>query len=125
VFLCRDEFQAGFFVRMNSICGPVDVWAVSGKFEDQMIDNGCGFFYFPGQIPAGQVTLTEWPSPDSAPADGPSRARKGQKTPPNPARPVLGSANRSQDPAPRISEIEGHRPLILTKQAFQGHSPFA
>jgi hypothetical protein len=81
VFLCRDEFEAGFFVRMNNTGGPVDVWAVSGAFEDQMIGNGSGFFYFPGRIPAGQVTLTEWPSPDPAPAGGPPPAKKGQKKP--------------------------------------------
>ncbi|HEY0938076.1 MAG TPA: hypothetical protein VGD91_30575 [Trebonia sp.] len=60
VFLCQDEFHAGFFVRMNNTGGPVDVWVVSGAFQDQMIDNGSGFFYFPGRIPAGQVSLTEW-----------------------------------------------------------------
>lgn len=79
VFLCQDEFTAGFFVRMNNTGGPVDVWAVSGTFEDQMIDNGSGFFYFPGRIPAGQLTLTEWPSPDPGPPDGPSRATQEQK----------------------------------------------
>lgn len=82
VFLCQDEFHAEFFVRMNNTGGPVDVWAVSGTFEVKMIDNGSGFFYFPGRIPAGQVTLAEWPSPDPAPADGPSRVRKGQKKTP-------------------------------------------
>jgi hypothetical protein len=60
VFLC-EEFQVGFFVRMNNTGGPVDVWEVSGAFEDQMIDNGSGFFYFPGRIPATQVSLFEWP----------------------------------------------------------------
>ena len=40
-------------------------------FEDQMIDNGSGFFYFPGRIPAGQVSPTEWPQPESAPAANP------------------------------------------------------
>jgi hypothetical protein len=60
VFLCQ-EFYVGFFVGMNNTGGPVDVWAVSGMFEGQMIDNGSGFCYFPGRIPADQVTLTEWP----------------------------------------------------------------
>jgi hypothetical protein len=64
---------------MKNTGGPVDVWAVSGTFEGQMIDNGSGFFYFPGRIPAGQLTLTEWPSPDPSPPDGPSQARQGQK----------------------------------------------
>ena len=79
VFLCRDEFEAGFFVQINNTGGPVDVWAVSGIDEEQLIDNGSGFFYFPGRIPAEQVALIESASVD-APADSPSRARQ-KKTP--------------------------------------------
>ena len=30
VFLCRDQFEARFFVDMNNTGGPVDVWAVTG-----------------------------------------------------------------------------------------------
>lgn len=63
VFLC-EEFHVEFFLRMNNTGGPVDVWQVSGTFEDQMISNGSGFFYFPGRIPATQVSLIEWPSLD-------------------------------------------------------------
>jgi hypothetical protein len=33
VFLCRDEFEAGFFVQINNTGGPVDVWAVTGSRE--------------------------------------------------------------------------------------------
>ena len=58
VFLC-EEFQVEFFVRMNNTGGPVDVWEISGTFEDQMINNGSGFLYFPGRIPAMQVSLIE------------------------------------------------------------------
>jgi hypothetical protein len=83
VFLCRDEFTASFFVRINNTGDPVDVWAVSGIDEEQMLDNGSGFFYFPGRISAGQVALIESASLDAAPADGPSRVKRKQqkKTP--------------------------------------------
>lgn len=79
VFLCRDEFTAGFFVRMNNTGGPVDVWAVSGVDEGQMLDNGNGFFYFPGRIPAGQVTLLESVPFDEAQATGPRSVSRKQK----------------------------------------------
>jgi hypothetical protein len=83
VFLCRDEFTASFFVRINTTGDPVDVWAVSGIDEGRMLDNGSGFFYFPGRISAGQVALIESASLDAVPADGPSRVKRKQqeKTP--------------------------------------------
>jgi hypothetical protein len=62
VFLCRDEFEAGFFVRMNNTGGPIDVWSVSGIDEQQLISTGSGFSYFPARIPNSQVTLAGWPS---------------------------------------------------------------
>jgi hypothetical protein len=79
VFLCPDEFTVGFFVRVNNTGGPVDVWAVSGIDKEQMLDNGSGFFYFPGRISAGQVTLIESAPADAAPSDTPSRVRRKQK----------------------------------------------
>lgn len=83
VFLCRDAFTASFFVRINNTGGPVDVWAVSGIDEEQMLDHGSGFFYFPGRISAGQVALIESASLDAAPADGSSRVKgKPQKKTP-------------------------------------------
>ena len=83
VFLCADGFEAGFFVQMNNSGGPVDVWAVTGVDEEQLIDNGNGFWYFPGRIPPGQVALANWSSVDAAPPDGRARGRKkqGKKTP--------------------------------------------
>lgn len=64
VFLCRDESEASFFVRMNNTGGPVDVWAVRGVDVDELVDGGSGFVYWPAGIPPGQVTLTVWPPPD-------------------------------------------------------------
>ena len=68
---------------MNNTGGPVDVWAVSDIDAAQMLDNGSGFFYFPGRISAGQITLIESASVDAAPADAPSRVRlkRQKKTP--------------------------------------------
>jgi len=68
VFLCRDEFEAGLFVRMNNTGGPVDVWAVADTDEQQLITTGSGFSYFPARIPCSQVTPAGWPSEEYAPA---------------------------------------------------------
>jgi hypothetical protein len=67
VFLCRDEFEAGFFVHMNNTGGPVDVWSVTDIDEQQLITTGSGFRYFPARIPRNQVTLADWPSDKPAP----------------------------------------------------------
>jgi hypothetical protein len=67
VFLCRDEFEAGFFVRINNTGGPVDVWSVTGIDDQQLITTGSGFRYFPARIPRSQVTLTDYVSDEPAP----------------------------------------------------------
>ncbi len=59
VFLCGDEFEAGFFIRINNTGGPVDVWIVTGIDESQLIDAGSGLSYYPAPIPAGQVALSQ------------------------------------------------------------------
>lgn len=66
VFLCRDEYEAGWFVEMNNTGGPVDVWVVTGIEEDQLLDNGSGLGYFPALISASQITLAERPAAASA-----------------------------------------------------------
>jgi hypothetical protein len=76
VFLCADEFEAEYLVRMNNTGGPVDVWAVTGIDAQQMTDNGNGYMYFSGRISPGQVALVEWPSAHAGPARGPARGRK-------------------------------------------------
>ncbi|MEU9560057.1 hypothetical protein [Streptomyces fumanus] len=57
IFLCRSEEEAGFFLRINNTGGPVDLWAVDGIDEALLLDNGSGFGYVPGRIPAAQVRL--------------------------------------------------------------------
>ena len=81
VFLC-DEFEVGFFTRMNNTGGPVDVWAVSGVGAHELIDAGSGFLYYPAKITPGQLTMFRQALPD-APEDHRRQARKKQakKTP--------------------------------------------
>lgn len=59
IFLVEDEWDVSYFVRMNNTGGPVDVWQVEGVDVDQMVDNGNGYFYLPGRIPVGQLTLVQ------------------------------------------------------------------
>jgi hypothetical protein len=83
VFLCADDFEAGFFVQMNNTGGPVDIWAVAGIEERQLIESGNGFSYCPAPIPPSQVALIERPEDAALLAPRHARAKKGQlkKTP--------------------------------------------
>jgi hypothetical protein len=57
VFLCRDEFEADWFVRINNTGGPVDVWMIEGIDRESLIDNGSGYAYVRHKIPAPNLTL--------------------------------------------------------------------
>jgi hypothetical protein len=50
-FLCRSEWEADWFVRMNNTGGPVDVWAVDGVDEAQLVESPEGYPYLPATIP--------------------------------------------------------------------------
>ncbi|MER6785819.1 hypothetical protein ABT330_14575 [Streptomyces sp. NPDC000658] len=56
IFVCRDE-ETEFFLQINNTGGPVDLWSVDGVDEGLLLDNGNGFFYLPGRIPAARVRL--------------------------------------------------------------------
>src|SRR5260221_10739312 len=47
VFLCEGEFEVQFFTQMNNTGGPVDVWAVAGIDEQELVESGNGFRYYP------------------------------------------------------------------------------
>ncbi len=49
-FLARDEFEAGWFVRMNNTGGAVDVWGVRGVEATSLVEAPEGYLYFPGVI---------------------------------------------------------------------------
>lgn len=61
IFLCTDEHEAHFFTRINNTGGPVDIWAVTGIDQRQLIDAGSGFRYYPAPIPASQIHLAAEP----------------------------------------------------------------
>ena len=58
-YLCRDRFDADWFVSMNNTGGPVDIWGVDGVEWADLLDGGSGFFYLPGTIPPKRLTLLE------------------------------------------------------------------
>lgn len=57
IFVCPGEETADFFLQINNTGGPVDLWSVDGIDEELLIDNGNGFLYLPGHIPAARVRL--------------------------------------------------------------------
>jgi hypothetical protein len=59
VFLCRDEGEVSFFCTMNANDGPVDVWAVAGVREANLIESPEGFAYVEGVIPPQALTLAQ------------------------------------------------------------------
>lgn len=56
-FLCRSEWEADWFVGMNNTGGPVDLWAVEGVDEDELVESPEGFSYLPATIPPDRLTL--------------------------------------------------------------------
>jgi hypothetical protein len=55
-FLCLDDHEAEWFVRMNNTGGPVDVWAVDG-IEDALVESPEGHSYLPRVIDRIHLTL--------------------------------------------------------------------
>ena len=56
-FLCRDEAEAEWFLRMNNTGGAVDLWAVDGVPAHDLVGSPEGFVYLPRRVPPEQVTL--------------------------------------------------------------------
>lgn len=71
IFLCLDEHEASYFVDMNNTGGPVDVWAVEGVDENDLIESGNGYRYLPRCIPPENLTIVR----ESVKSDGWGTAR--------------------------------------------------
>jgi len=56
-FLCLDEWEVSWFVRMNNTGGSVDVWAVDGVEEGELVESPEGHSYVRGRIPPELLTL--------------------------------------------------------------------
>jgi hypothetical protein len=66
-FLCRDEWEVDWFVRMNNTGGPVDVWAVDRVDEAELMESPEGHHYLAAPIPAERLSLVRRdiePGPD-------------------------------------------------------------
>jgi hypothetical protein len=56
-FVCRDDGEADYFVRMNNTGGPVDAWEIDGADGDDLVDAGSGYGYLPRVVPPEQLRL--------------------------------------------------------------------
>ena len=56
-FLCVDEWEVTWFVRMNNTGGSVDVWAVEGVEEAELVESPEGHTYLRSRIPPERLTL--------------------------------------------------------------------
>lgn len=56
-FLCLDEFEMEWFVKMNNTGGTVDVWAVEGVEPNDLVESPEGHLYLPRTIGAELLTL--------------------------------------------------------------------
>jgi len=56
-FLCLDEREVAWFVRMNNTGGTVDVWAVDGIEENSLVESPEGHYFLPRPVPPSQLTL--------------------------------------------------------------------
>ncbi|GGN44670.1 hypothetical protein FHR83_004551 [Actinoplanes campanulatus] len=56
IFLA-DEHTAGFFIRINNIGGPVDVWAADGIDPASLVISPEGFEYLLGTVSPDRITL--------------------------------------------------------------------
>ncbi len=56
-FLCEDESEVEWFIRMNNTRGTVDVWAVDGIRRRKLVESPEGHLYLPGIISPDRLTL--------------------------------------------------------------------
>jgi hypothetical protein len=64
-FLAPDVWTAEYFVQMNNTGGPVDVWAVEGIDESDLVTSPEGYEYLPVDIPREKLQLVRKDIPPS------------------------------------------------------------
>ena len=57
IFLCLDESEADWFISMNAPGGLLDVWAVQGVQESELVESPEHHFFLPRPIPSSQIAL--------------------------------------------------------------------
>jgi hypothetical protein len=56
-FLCEDESETNWFIRMNNTGGTVDVWEVTGVSPSELVQSPEGHFFVPRTVPKECMTL--------------------------------------------------------------------
>jgi hypothetical protein len=56
-FLCLDESEVSWFVSMNNTGGTVDVWAVDGVDENELVESPEGHSYVRSRIAPDRLSL--------------------------------------------------------------------
>jgi hypothetical protein len=56
-FLCLDEGEVSWFVSMNNTGGSLDVWAVDGVEEAELVTSSEGHSYMRSNVPPERLTL--------------------------------------------------------------------
>jgi hypothetical protein len=56
-FLCKDEGEVEWFIRMNNTGGSVDVWAVDGVRPRDLVESPEGHVFLPQVVPPDRLTL--------------------------------------------------------------------
>lgn len=56
-FLCVDEFEDEWFIKMNNTGGPVDVWEVDGVSRDELVESSNGHQYVSRKIEPNDLRL--------------------------------------------------------------------
>jgi hypothetical protein len=58
-FLCRNNWEVDWFLRINNTGGPVDVWAVDDVDEADLVQSPEGHFYVPYRLPPQRLSLIQ------------------------------------------------------------------
>ncbi|HKY74853.1 MAG TPA: NUDIX domain-containing protein [Acidimicrobiia bacterium] len=61
---------------MNNTGGPVDLWAVDGVDEGELVQSSTGYLYLPATIPAERLTLLRADIPEARPGISRRRSEK-------------------------------------------------
>lgn len=73
IFLCS-ETEIDWFVQMNNTGGPVDVWAVDGVDDEDLVESPSGYWYLPAHIPPDRLVLVQSMLPPPTPDAGGGRS---------------------------------------------------
>ena len=74
VFLCCGQDEVEFFCRMNAEGTELDVWAVAGVDEDELMRSPNGFVYVSRPVLPSELNRVPTPEPEPVEVNGDSLA---------------------------------------------------